>query len=93
MIQISNTIEIERPVKQVFDFVADVHNNPKWMPVTRVEKLSAGAVGKGTKFKQHFTLMGKSYELAGLITAFEPNKRVSFRVQLFRVRMARRLFV
>jgi uncharacterized protein YndB with AHSA1/START domain len=78
MIQISNSIEIARPVKQVFDFVADVENNPKWMPVNRVEKLSADAVGKGTKFKQQFVLMGTPYELEGTITAYEPNKRVSF---------------
>jgi uncharacterized protein YndB with AHSA1/START domain len=78
MIQISNTIEIARPVKQVFDFVADVENNPKWMPVKGVKKISDGATGKGMKFKQQFALMGNSYELEGVITAFEPNKKISF---------------
>jgi uncharacterized protein YndB with AHSA1/START domain len=78
MIQISNTIEIVRPVKQVFDFVAEVENNPQWMPVKQVRKLTAGNVGKGSKFNQQFTLMVSTYDLEGVITAFEPNKKISF---------------
>jgi uncharacterized protein YndB with AHSA1/START domain len=79
MIQISNTIEINRPVNQVFDFLADPQNNPKWMPVESVKKVSSGDIGVGTKFKQKFELMGASYEVDCIITAFERNKKISFR--------------
>ena len=78
MIQISNTIEINRPVNQVFDFLADPQNNPKWMPVESVRKLSNGDVGVGTKFKQIFALMGSSYEVNCIITGFERDKKISF---------------
>lgn len=78
MIQISNSIEIALPVAQVFEFVAEVDNNPKWMPVQSVQKLSKGPVGVGTQFKQQFVLMGTTYTLDGVITAFEPNKKISF---------------
>src|SRR6188472_1442438 len=78
MIQVSNSIEIALPVSQVFEFVADVENNPKWMPVQSTQKLSNGSVGVGTLFKQQFVLMGSTYNLDGVITAFEPNKKISF---------------
>jgi carbon monoxide dehydrogenase subunit G len=78
MIQISNSVEIKRPVPQVFDFIADVNNNPKWMPVQSVQKLSNGPVGVGTKFKQQFSLLGSNYDLDGTITAFEPNQKIAF---------------
>lgn len=78
MIQISNSIEIALPVAQVFEFVADVDNNPKWMPVQSVQKVGNGPVGVGTQFKQQFILMGTNYNLDGVITAFEPNKKISF---------------
>ena len=78
MIQISNSIEIACPHPQVFEFVADVHNNPKWMPVQGVQKLSDGAVGIGTKFKQQFFLMGANYELIGVLTEFDPHQKIAF---------------
>lgn len=78
MILISNTIEISRPVLQVFEFVADVENNPKWMPVQGVQRRSDGAVGVGTRFKQQFFLMGSNYDLDGVITAYELYKKIGF---------------
>lgn len=78
MIQISNSIEIARPHPQVFEFVADVNNNPKWMPVQGVQKISDGAVGVGTKFKQQFFLMGANYELIGVLTEFDPHQKIAF---------------
>lgn len=78
MIQISNSIEIILPVAQVFEFVADVDNNPKWMPVQSVQKWGAGQMGVGSRFKQQFVLMGTRYTLDGVITALEPNKKISF---------------
>ncbi len=78
MIQISNSIEIACPQIQVFEFVADVHNNPKWMPVQGVQKISEGAVGVGTNFKQEFFLMGARYELLGVLTEFEPHQKIAF---------------
>lgn len=78
MIQISNSIEIILPVAQVFEFVADVDNNPKWMPVQSVQKWGVGQMGVGSQFKQQFVLMGNQYTLDGVITALEPNKKISF---------------
>src|SRR5258708_1521591 len=78
MIQISNSIEIVRPPEQVFAFVADVTNNPQWMPVRGVQKLSNGMAGVGMKFKQQFFFMGANYELLGVLTAFDPHQKIAF---------------
>lgn len=78
MIQISNSIEIARPVAQVFLYVAEVQNNPQWMPVQSVKRISEGPISRGTKFKQQFLLMGNQYELEGLITEFQPHEKIAF---------------
>jgi uncharacterized membrane protein len=78
VIQISNSIEIARPVLQVFHFVADFENNPQWMPVRSVQRLGNGPIGAGTRFKQQFHLLGANYEMDCVITAFEPDQKIAF---------------
>src|SRR5437016_4068463 len=78
MIQISSNIEVNRPVAHVFEFIADVNNNPKWMPVQSVQKISQGAVTSGFQFKQRFLLMGANYDLNGVFINLEPDKKISF---------------
>ena len=78
MIQISNAIEINRPVSHVFEYIADVNNNPKWMPVTGVQPISQGSVTNGYKFKQQFYMMGRTYNLDGVITHFDPGTKIAF---------------
>lgn len=49
----ATTIRIERPVADVFAFVADLENLPKWNHfVTDVRKTSVGSVGVGTTYHQ-----------------------------------------
>jgi len=50
--QITGEIDVERPIDEVFAFVADLRNQPlyNWRTV-RAIKLSAGAVGRGTQFE------------------------------------------
>lgn len=78
MIQISNSIEIMRPVEQVFIYVAELENNPRWMPVQSVQRLSDGALKKGFRYKQQFRLMGAEYEMDCVVTAFELHKKIAF---------------
>ena len=52
MASIRGEILIGRPVQEVFDFVADERNEPKYNPrMLRVEKLTDGAIGSGTQFR------------------------------------------
>ncbi len=78
MIQISNQIDIARPVADVFAFISDYRNNPKWQPVQAVTAVSTGPVGVGTTYKQQILLMGATYQVDCRITAFEQDKTLSF---------------
>jgi hypothetical protein len=49
---VEKSIRIERPVDEVFDFVADPCNDPIWCPkVKSVEPAGSGATGPGARFR------------------------------------------
>lgn len=51
MAVIENSVEIARPIEQVFDFTSDMRNELKWNPDVEVmDKITEGPVGLGTKF-------------------------------------------
>jgi len=48
MASIAGELVINRPVDEVFDFVADEQNEPRYNPrIRRAEKLSPGPIGRG----------------------------------------------
>ena len=53
MLEFENTIRIQRPVAEVFTFLSDFENIPKWnYYVLEVRKLSNGPIGVGTTYHQ-----------------------------------------
>jgi hypothetical protein len=56
---IEREMVIRRPVDEVFDFVADGRNEPRYNPhVLRAEQASPGAIGRGTRFRFEAHAMG-----------------------------------
>ncbi len=52
MAQIHGEITIDRRVEQVFDFVSDECNEPRYNPqMLSVERVSPGPIGSGTQFR------------------------------------------
>lgn len=52
MARVSGEIRIERPVEEVFDFVADPRNEPIYNPrMLQSEKITDGPIGVGTRFR------------------------------------------
>ena len=50
---------IERPVEEVFDYVADLKNEPTWNPdASNVVQTSDGPVGLGTTWEENFARVG-----------------------------------
>jgi hypothetical protein len=70
MVHIVGEIVIDRRVEEVFGFVADERNryDPR---VRRAEKLTAGPIGVGTRFRSETTSMGRPIEMVIEITAHE----------------------
>ncbi len=74
MLNFKNKLEINRSVADVFSFISNFENMPKWNYfVLEVTKLSEGSIGLNTTFRQVRKTDTQEYK----ITEFEPNRRVT----------------
>ena len=72
MARIEGEIVIGRPVDVVFDYVADQSNEPQYNPrMVRAEKITAGPVGKGTRFRSAVASMGRTAEMLIEYTGYD----------------------
>lgn len=75
---IRGEIEILRPPEVVFDTVADERNEPAFNPaLTRVEKLTTGPLGPGTRFQAMTTTRGRAVPMTIEFTDFQRAQRLS----------------
>jgi uncharacterized membrane protein len=74
VLEFENTIRIDRPVEEVFAFLSDFENIPKWnYYVLEVRQLSEGSIGVGTTYHQ----VRKSDQQDLRIIEFEPGHTVA----------------
>ena len=74
MLEFENTIRIDRPIDEVFAFLSDFENIPKWnYYVLEVRQLSEGPTGLGTTYHQ----VRKSDEQDFRIIEFESDHTVA----------------
>jgi hypothetical protein len=60
MARVEGEIIIARPVEEVFDFVADERNQPRYNPrMVRAEQVSSGPIGAATQFQTELKTMGE----------------------------------
>jgi len=72
---------VDKPIKDVFAFVANPNNMSKWnTTVASVEQITPGDVGVGTKFKSTGEMMGRRIEGEIQVTTYEPDTK--FGVQM-----------
>ena len=77
-----NTVTIQRPAEEVFAFLADFENIPKWnYAIDETHKISAGPVGVGTRYRQTRSVPGRSVE-GFEVTVFEPARRLAMHGQI-----------
>ena len=70
--RIDGELFINRPVTEVFDFVADERNEPRYNPgIRRAEKLSPGPIGRGTRFLAEAATGRRTSGITIEYTAFE----------------------
>jgi carbon monoxide dehydrogenase subunit G len=71
------TAVVDRPIDQVFAFLADGTNDPKFSPrVLEIAKTTDGPVGVGTVFKSTVKDAGMKTNREFEITEFEPPTRI-----------------
>jgi uncharacterized protein YndB with AHSA1/START domain len=72
MAKVEGEIVIDRPVEAVFDYVADQSNEPQYNPqMVRAEKITAGPVGVGTKFRSAVASMGRTADMLIECTGYD----------------------
>ncbi|MGZ4268978.1 MAG: SRPBCC family protein [Solirubrobacteraceae bacterium] len=78
MAHVRGEIVIDRPPPEVFDFVADECNEPRYNPrLVTAEQLTAGPVGQGTRFRAQTTRMGRSVPMTIEITGYDRPRRLT----------------
>lgn len=83
MAQIEGEIVIERPIADVFDFVADQRNEPRFNPsMSSVDKLSDGEVGLGSRFRAETMSGGKPVSMVIEFVTFERPHRLGSRTTM-----------
>ena len=79
MIEVSTSIEIERPSDEVFAFVADVPNNPRWQRGQEsCTWTTAPPLRVGSTYEQRARFLGKEMRNSFEVVGVDPGQRVKF---------------
>ena len=81
MIDLETTVEIDRPVPEVFAFVADQTNAPEWQDgLHEVRRLTEGPIGVGTEHEFIRRFVGRKMVSRNRFVSFEEDRFVEFEI-------------
>jgi uncharacterized protein YndB with AHSA1/START domain len=76
MARIEESIEIKRPVEQVFGYTTDAKSWPRWQSIiVEADQTSPGPVAVGTTFRGTSRMMGRTMPWTAKATEFEANRK------------------
>jgi uncharacterized membrane protein len=82
MINVEESIVINRPIAEVFAFVANFENHPKWETnFQKVKLLTSTPTGEGTTYQCDLKLPGQTATSKFEITEYEVNKKIAFEAE------------
>ena len=77
------TIVINQPVERVFDYVSNPVNLPEWqgppVEIRDLQQSTPGQLREGDRFTTVLQFLGRQYETPTEVSAYEPNRRLSYR--------------
>ncbi len=80
MTKIERSIEIDRPIDEVWAFVHDTSKDALWQTTLREsELLTERPLGVGTRVRELRQFLGVRVELAWEVTEYEPNRKSSIK--------------
>ncbi len=83
MSYIRGEIVINRSVEQVFDFVADDRNEPRYNPVMKsVELMTRDPIGVGTQFRLIAGSRGQPVEMITTLVAYERPRHIALETHM-----------
>jgi hypothetical protein len=81
MINLDLSTIIDRSLKDVFVFVSDPNNMPKWnSAVISIQQVMPGAIGVGAKFKTVGEALGRRLEGELQVQVYEPESKCGFQL-------------
>lgn len=79
MINFTNSIQIDRPIGEVYAYLSDLENTPKWnWAITATKKTTPGPASVGTRYRQTRSVPQPGTEILE-ITALETNQLIEVR--------------
>ncbi|MGB3716146.1 MAG: SRPBCC family protein [Candidatus Promineifilaceae bacterium] len=80
MVKVEVSVVINRPVGEIFDYIADPENSPKWQSgVLEAEQTSKGPGGVGTTDREVRKFLGRQIDQTFEVTEYEPNRMIKQR--------------
>ena len=81
MVEFQHSVVVNKPVNEVFAYMADFHNNPKWSPdIAEVTKTSSAAtIGMGTTWRQVVIARNRKLPYDLTVDQFEGNRMYHFK--------------
>ena len=77
MVKVEVSVMIDRPAEEVWTFMSDLSNVPKWdTSVSEVRQTSAGPLGVGSTCDYKEKMANTTISMR--VTEYEPNRRLSF---------------
>ena len=80
MIRVEGSTEVNRPVKEVFDYLEDQTNLPEWNSLVEEAKPSETPIRVGTKITQRARFLGRKIEAVAVVTEHVPNQRFVLKI-------------
>ena len=78
MISVTVRIDVDRPPQEVFAYLEDAENNPKWIPNMRSCRWTTPApVGIGSKYEQKSEFLGRQIHTRFEVTEHHPGRLVT----------------
>ena len=77
------TIVINQPVEKVFSYVSNPVNLPEWqgppVEIRDLQQTTPSQLREGDRFTTVLQFLGRRYETPTEVSAYEPNRRLSYR--------------
>ena len=80
---IEQSVIINRPVEEVWEFISNIENAPKWdRGVIAARQISEGPLGVGTTLQTTRLLLGRRRTPNYVVSEYEPNQKIALKAFL-----------
>ena len=80
MVKVEASVNIDRPIEEVFAYVADLTKTPEWSSMTlECNPESSGPIGVGSRIRTVGKFLGRQVEATAEVTEYDPPGKIAMR--------------